>query len=485
MKNKKNVLLISTDHWPAALMGYMKNKSIMTPTLDSIARDGVTFTNCYSTCPVCIPVRRGLMTGLFPKSHGDRVYSDHMPMPDVTTMADAFSSAGYQTYGVGKMHVYPQRDRVGFDDVILMEEARYELGEVDDYQTWLGENCMAGQEFLHAMGSNSYYTRPWNLEERAHPTVWATKQMATMIKRKDPTRPAFFYMSYQFPHPPLVPLQAYLDMYDDVEIDDPVFGDWIDDEVIVKYLQEMASEYDERDIKRAKKAFFAQCTLIDHQMRILIGTLRETGLLNDTIIGFFSDHGDSLFDHGICAKRNFYEGSTNVPFLLGGKPLEEFRGEVRDDITCHEDFMPTLLDLCGIDIPSHVEGISLFSGKKREMLYCEVSEGLKATRMVRYDNYKLIYYPCGNVFQFFDLEKDPKELHNAHGEEIYAEVEEKMASYLIENLYGEDLTWLKDGKLVGFEAPEFKSSPQYSLYNQRGYHWPAPKEGYSTIGKNA
>ena len=83
-----------------------------------------------------------------------------MPMPDVTTMADAFSSAGYQTYGVGKMHVYPQRDRVGFDDVILMEEARYELGEVDDYQTWLGENCMAGQEFLHAMGSNSYYTRP-------------------------------------------------------------------------------------------------------------------------------------------------------------------------------------------------------------------------------------------------------------------------------------------------------------------------------------
>ncbi len=147
--------------------------------------------------------------------------------------------------------------------------------------------------------------------------------------------------------------------------------------------------------------------------------------------------------------------------------------------------MPTLLDLCGIEIPSHVEGISLFSGKKREMLYCEVSEGLKATRMVRYDNYKLIYYPCGNVFQFFDLEKDPKELHNAHGEEIYAEVEEKMVDYLIENLYGEDLTWLKDGKLVGFEAPEFKSSPQYSLYNQRGYHWPAPKEGYSTIGKNA
>lgn len=485
MENKKNILLISTDHWPAALLGCMNNENIMTPTLDSIANDGIKFTNCYSTCPVCIPARRGLMTGLFPKTHGDRVYSEHMLMPNVTTMAGAFSNAGYQTFGVGKMHVYPQRDRVGFDDVILMEEGRYELGVVDDYQTWLGENCLAGQEFLHGMGSNSYYTRPWHLDEMAHPTIWATKQMATMIKRKDPTRPALFYMSYQFPHPPLVPLKEYLDMYDEIDIEEPVYGDWIDDDTIIKYMQEQANEYDMRDIKRAKKAFYAQCTLIDHQIRVLIGTLRECGLLDDTIIGFFSDHGDSLFDHGICAKRNFYEGSSNVPFILGGKPLEKYRGEVNNQIVCHEDFMPTLLDLCNIDIPEHVEGSSIFSDKPREMLYGEVSEGLKSTRMVRYEKYKLIYYPCGNVFQFFDLEKDPKELHNAYGDEEYMEVENKMISYLISNLYGDDLKWLKDGKLIGFESPQYISSPKYSLYNQRGYHWPSPKEGYSAIGRNA
>jgi arylsulfatase A-like enzyme len=216
-----------------------------------------------------------------------------------------------------------------------------------------------------------------------------------------------------------------------------------------------------------------------------MGTLRELGILDNTIIGFFSDHGDSLFDHGICAKRNFYEGSTHVPFILGGKPLEKYRGQVREDIACHEDFMPTLLDLCGIEIPSTVEGLNLFESTKREMLYGEVSEGLKATRMVRYDKYKLIYYPCGNVFQFFDLEKDSKEMHNAHNEEIYKSIEIKMIEFLKENLYGVDLKWLKDGKLVGFEASPFELSAKYSLYNQRGYHWPSPKEGYSTIGSNA
>ena len=135
------------------------------------------------------------MTGMSPASHGDRVYSDRMPMPDVTTLAQAFRNAGYQAYAVGKLHVYPQRDRIGFDDVILMEEGRYDFGNVDDYQIWLGENGFTGQEFLHSMGNNSYLTRLWHLPEHVHPTAWETYQMMRQIKRKDPTRPEFYYMS--------------------------------------------------------------------------------------------------------------------------------------------------------------------------------------------------------------------------------------------------------------------------------------------------
>ena len=213
MKRKPNVLMITTDHWFQKLLGISGHPVIMTPTLDAIARDGIRFTNTYSECPVCIPARRTIMTGTLPSSHGDRVYSDRMEMPDVKTLAQSFRDAGYQAYAVGKLHVYPQRNRIGFDDVRLMEEGRYEFGAVDDYQVWLGEQGYAGKEFMHGMGNNTYYTRPWHLPEETHPGNWVTSEMIKMIQRKDPTRPAFFYASYQQPHPPLVPLQCYYDMY--------------------------------------------------------------------------------------------------------------------------------------------------------------------------------------------------------------------------------------------------------------------------------
>ena len=330
------------------------------------------------------------MTGMSPASHGDRVYSDRMPMPDVTTLAQAFRNAGYQAYAVGKLHVYPQRDRIGFDDVILMEEGRYDFGNVDDYQIWLGENGFTGQEFLHSMGNNSYLTRLWHLPEHVHPTAWATYQMMRQIKRKDPTRPAFYYMSYQFPHPPLVPLNTYLDFYDPGEIDMPEdLDDWADDETIIKLLREQAMPYSEKEIRRAKRAFYALCTQIDYEIRNLIGTLRESGMLQNTIIVFLSDHGDTLFDHGICGKRTFYQGSANIPLLISGEPVKAWRGMVSDHLACLEDVMPTILSLCGIPVPETVEGIDLLH-EQRTMLFGEIGEGRKATRMATDGHMKLI-----------------------------------------------------------------------------------------------
>ena len=482
MGTRKNVLMISTDHWFAPLMGCAGHPVVMTPTLDQLAADGIRFTSCMSTCPVCIPARRSLMTGMSPESHGDRVYSDRMPMPDATTLAQAFRDAAYQTYAVGKLHVYPQRDRIGFDDVVLMEEGRYEFGVVDDYQTWLGEQGYAGQEFMHAMGNNSYLTRPWHLPEHAHPTNWATQQMMRQIKRKDPTRPAFYYISYQFPHPPLVPLETFLDFYDPDEIDMPEnLDDWQDDSTIIRLLQEQAQPYSLKEIRRAKRAFYALCTHIDYEIRSLIGTLRESSLLKDTIIVFLSDHGDTLFDHGIVGKRTFYQGSCNVPLLISGEPVATWRGMVTDKLACLEDVMPTLLSLCGIECPETVEGVDLLS-QSREMLYGEIGEGRKATRMATDGCFKLIYYPCGNVFQLFDLKTDPKENYNLFGKEEYSGIQKKLMAYMINHLHGGDLTWLKDGELCGVDAGEFQEAPDYELYNQRGLHWPAPV-GYANAGR--
>ena len=107
MSNQKNVLMICTDHWPGSFLGCAGRKDIMTPTLDYLANNGVRFENCYSECPVCIPARRTMMTGLSPKTHGDRVYSDRMEMPDVPTLAETFRKNGYQTMAVAKTSCLP------------------------------------------------------------------------------------------------------------------------------------------------------------------------------------------------------------------------------------------------------------------------------------------------------------------------------------------------------------------------------------------
>jgi arylsulfatase A-like enzyme len=179
--SKPNVLLICVDHWPGRLLGCAGHPAISTPTLDQLARNGVRFSNAYSSTPVCIPARRALLTGTTARTHSDRVFQETLPMLR-PTIADAFAQAGYQAFAVGKMHVYPQRDRVGFHDVILHEEGRHQFGlRADDYETYLAEQGFAGQEFTHGMGSNSYMTRPWHLPEQHHWTNWAAREMCRVI----------------------------------------------------------------------------------------------------------------------------------------------------------------------------------------------------------------------------------------------------------------------------------------------------------------
>jgi arylsulfatase A-like enzyme len=330
------------------------------------------------------------------------------------------------------------------------------------------------------MGNNQHYTRPWHLADDLHPTNWATQQMARTIKRRDPTRPAFWYVSYRHPHPPLVPVKTYLDLYRDVDIDPPHTGDWaaVPQELPfglqAKYAQgTKLTDYQGAD---ARRAFYALCTHIDHQLRILIGTLREEGLLDNTIICFTSDHGDMLGNHNMWGKRTFYEGSANVPLILIGTAGDRQIGYNRldDRLVGWEDVMPTLLDLAGIDIPETVEGVSMIGDQKREWFYGEWGEDVVATRMVHDGRYKLIYYPAGNCSQLFDLQEDPQELIDLSTSLEHADILARLTGHLITQLYGGDETWVQNGQLVGLPAQEFKPGPNRGLSGQRGSHWPPP-----------
>jgi arylsulfatase len=477
-RDRPNVLFVTVDQWPGSLLGCAGHEVIETPTIDQLARIGTRYTEAYAACPICIPARRSMMTGTSPRTHGDRIFQPALPMPaHLPTLAGCFRDAGYQASAVGKLHVYPQRDRIGFDDVLLAEEGRDHLG-IDDYEMFLADRGYPGRQFMHGMSNNEYSWRTWHLPEELHVTNWTTWAGARTIKRRDPTRPGLWHVSYTAPHPPLVPLASYFERYRGRDVPASSMGEWARDPAGLPHAVRVAREFwaDLRpdQLADAKRAFYAQCTHIDHQLRILIGTLREEGILDNTIILFCSDHGDMLGDHGLYAKRLMYEGSAKVPMILVGAagstsvPV----GRTDDRLVEVQDIMPTLLEMCGLTVPDTCEGLSMIGARRRDILYGESLVGAKATRMVRAGRFKLIWYPAGNRLQLFDLADDPCELRDLASEPGSAATRDRLVAAMIGQLYGDDLAWVEGGRLVGMPAPAFGMPPNRGLSGQRGLHYP-------------
>ena len=458
---RKNVLLITADQWSGNYLGCAGNKEILTPTLDELSRYGIRFPNAISNTPVCIPARRELMLGVSCKTHGDRKFNEELCMPkNIPTLADTFSNAGYQTLCVGKLHVYPQRNRIGFDDVILYEEGRHKNGmKFDDYERYLYRNGYAGEEFAHSMCNNNYFGRSFHLPDKFHPTAWTTREMCEQILRRDPSKPAFWYLSYAAPHPPLTPPAEYLHMYDDIEFEVPPCGEWTDVDRLpfgYSYYRNLYPHQEKRYIDIAKRSYYASCTYIDNQIRLVIGTLREQGILEDTVILFTSDHGEMLGTNHLFGKFLMYENSVRIPLILSAPASCSLPcGKIDDRLAELKDVMPTLLELADVDIPDCVEGRSLLAPSERDYCYGELWEDDRATKMIRTKEYKLIYYPVGNIFQFFDIKNDPNELNNLIDNPDYSHLINEFKEKMKSSLYGEDLRFIKEGEFIGLPHKEY------------------------------
>ena len=426
------------------------------------------------------------MTGMGPRAGGLRTYREGIEYPDVTTLAQAFRNAGYQAYAVGKLHVSPQRSRIGFDDVLLEEQGRHQFhdipdGNADDYELFLADQGYGGQEYASGMTQNEWITRSWHLPEYCHPVNWAAREMCRFIRRRDPSRPSFWYLSFSAPHPPLTPPIAYADLYRDAPLDEPVTGDWSSSFTDLPYHLKTLSNPQtgamfhesshSRDLTR--RGFYATVTHIDHQIRVVIGYLREAGLLENTIIVFTSDHGHMAGEHGLWCMTPFYEMSAKIPLIVV-PPLGDERipqNGTDDRIAEFGDIMPTLLDLAEVPVPESVDRISLAGGTSREYLYGEHGEGPQAMRMIRKDRFKLIYYPVGNRVQLFDIESDAEERHNLADNPAHVESRRALEELLLDNLYGDDTAWIGSGGLVGLPDLEYVPPAERGLKGQRGFRF--------------
>ena len=275
----------------------------------------------------------------------------------------------------------------------------------------------------------------------------------------------------------MTPLQCYLDLYRDLEMDRPATGDWSADLGQLPYMIKTRNLNRSalvgaawQELELARRAFYATITHIDHQIRMVVGTLREEGILDETILVFTSDHGHMVGEHGLWTMMPFYEMSAKIPLVV--VPLshdDRFSSGSQDDrLAEFGDLMPTLLDLCDLPIPETVDGLSLAGQQRRDHLYGEHSEGAEATRMIRSESFKLIYYPTGNHRQLFDIENDPKETTDLSQEPGHLADLDRLTKLLIQSLYGGDQDWVKDGRLVGLPEKELKYQDNRALGGQRG-----------------
>jgi arylsulfatase A-like enzyme len=221
---------------------------------------------------------------------------------------------------------------------------------------------------------------------------------------------------------------------------------------------------------------------------VVIGTLREEGILDDTIICFTADHGDMLGDHRMWAKHQMYDGSNRVPMILMGTDAQMRDGtvghhRVDERIVGLADVAPTLLELAGIPIPENVEGMSMTGEVRRDHIFTLWGSGesgkMSPTRMVRDQRYKLVYYAYGNVVQLFDMQEDPDELKDRAGDPELAQVEDLLTRRLTEFLAADrdDALWIRNGELTGLPERSYEPELNRGLTGQRGVHWPPPPVG--------
>jgi arylsulfatase len=430
MPDCPNIVLIMVDQWRGDCLSIDGHPVVHTPYLDQLALEGTRFGRAYTATPTCIPARAALLTGLTQRSHGRVGYQDGVPWDYAITLAGEFTRHGYQTQAVGKMHVYPERSQMGFQNVILHDgflhyarRRNRDYALVDDYVPWLNEHL--GREadyFEHGVNCNSVIARPWDKEEYLHPTNYVAAQAIDFLRRRDLRKPFLLFVSFHRPHPPYDPPAWAWEMYLGQEMPQVPVGDWV--EILAPYADSrrpdaFAGKMDPRVLQRARAGYYGHMTHIDHQINRLWETLGEYGLQDTTYLCFTSDHGEMMGDHHLFRKGYPYEGSARIPLIL----RDPRNSGIRRHAVCNQvielrDVMPTLLDCARLPVPKEVEGCSMLPLARGEVadwrpyLHGEHTLLGQSLHYITDGHDKYVWFSGTGREQLFSLDDDPQECHD-------------------------------------------------------------------------
>lgn len=470
MTEKPNIILMMVDQLRFDTLGVNGHEIVSTPNLDMMAKQGYNFENAYSAVPTCIPSRAALLTGLNQRNHHRVGYEDGIPWEYEKTIAKEFASLGYQTEAIGKMHVYPERNRLGFEHVLLHDGYLHEgrkyrkstqsqFEQVDDYLKWL-KNKKGSDIDIYETGldCNSWVARPWIGEEAVHPTNWIVTESIDFLKRRDPTQPFFLKMSFARPHSPLDPPEYYFNMYMNQKEKFPEIniGDWAKEFIGDPDFSTIAlkGDYSKDDMDRMMAGYYGLITHIDHQIGRFLIALTEHDLDKNTIVLFLSDHGDQLGEHHLFRKAYPYQGSTHIPFFIYDPGcLINGNSQSIDEIVELRDVYPTLISLAVGKQVTDIDGLDLSKTmlnkeRTREYLHGEHSLGEDSSQFIVTKNWKYIWYPIKNLKQLFHLNNDPNELVNLVENKEFEGIKIQLELWLIKELEDREEGFVFESHLV-------------------------------------
>ena len=333
MLEKPNVLFVMTDQQRWDTIAALGNGHIHTPNMDRLVRRGLSFTHAYSTCPVCVPARYTIRTGCEPPT--TRIFSNRHQAPapgqaDTITgrcggyLAATMRELGYRTFGIGKFHSKPWNEELGYD-LHLHSEELYDSPEQragDAYASWLHREHPEYDHLEALMGERTeMYYMPQMSAQPAHCAVegWAAARAVEQLRTADP-RPWFGFVSFVGPHPPFAPPVPFNRMYDPDRMPDPITGDLeIDhlDQTIPRMNDIIWAESISQAHARILKArYYGEISYIDACLGTILDAVEARPDADDTLICFFSDHGDHLGDHHAWQKESFFDASARIPFLV-------------------------------------------------------------------------------------------------------------------------------------------------------------------------
>jgi N-acetylglucosamine-6-sulfatase len=449
-KRLPNILFImSDDHTSQAIGAYGSRLAKLNPTpnIDALARNGMRFDRVFCNNSICTPSRASIITGQYPQKNGVLDLEGNIP-PERQFLPIEMKKAGYQTAMVGKWHL--KSEPASFDYYCVLP----------------------GQGKYHNPDFRIQGDRPWPknvIQKRGMHSSDAISDISLewLKNKRDKRKPFFLMHHFKAPHDMFNNAKRYDEYLKDVTIPEPAnlfnppagsdgsrgmgsgvgrkHSPWrlarrlgileeLDDR---KYAQAGYQEYLKRYLRCVKG--------VDDNIKRLVDYLRETGELDNTVIIYTGDQGFFLGEHDLMDKRWMYEEAFRMPFIVHAPKLIK-GGSTNDWLINNTDFAPTILELVGVEnIPDYMQGRSFAAALHGEpkpndwrtstyyryWMHMAHNLAVPAHFGIRSERYKLVFFygcaPNGKnrtpaAWEFYDLEKDPHEMHNQYGNPEYGKI---------------------------------------------------------------